>query len=51
MDAGVRLEVHLTPGDFEQLDLRFAQKIWLVAKTYSCRVVTSSSDGLDSNPP
>ena len=38
IDAGARFTVHLTPGGAETLDLRPGRRVWLVIKTYSCRV-------------
>ena len=40
VDAGARFLVHLTPGGAETLDLRPGRAVWLVIKTYSCRVAT-----------
>ena len=38
IDAGARFTVHLTPGGAETLALRPGPTVWLVIKTYSCRV-------------
>jgi ABC-type molybdate transport system ATPase subunit len=38
IDAGARFVVHLTPGGAETLGLRSGAPVWLVIKTYSCRV-------------
>jgi molybdate transport system ATP-binding protein len=38
IEADARFVVHLTPGGAETLGLREGQKVWLVIKTYSCRV-------------
>lgn len=40
VDAGRRFEVHLTPGGVETLDLKIGMRLWLIIKTYSCRLVT-----------
>jgi molybdate transport system ATP-binding protein len=41
--AGVRFEVHLTPGACESLGLAAGQQVWLVIKTHSCRLVSAAS--------
>jgi molybdate transport system ATP-binding protein len=38
IDAGARFVVHLTPGGADTLGLRAGTHVWLVIKTYSCRV-------------
>jgi hypothetical protein len=38
--GGVRFIVHLTPGGAEALDLHRGTRLWLVIKTYSCRLVS-----------
>jgi ABC-type molybdate transport system ATPase subunit len=38
IDAGVPFVVHLTAGGADTLDLRAGQTLWLIIKTYSCRV-------------
>ena len=38
IDAGARFTVHLTPGGADTLGLRPGRTVWLVIKTYSCRV-------------
>ena len=38
VDAGARFVVHLTPTAIESLRLTTGQDVWLVIKTYSCRV-------------
>ena len=38
IDAGARFVVHLTPGGADTLGLRPGARVWLVIKTYSCRV-------------
>jgi molybdate transport system ATP-binding protein len=37
--AGARIVVHLTPTGAESLALRGGDRVWLVIKTYSCRVL------------
>jgi molybdate transport system ATP-binding protein len=39
VDAGARVVAHLTPGGVESLGLRRGQRVWLIIKTYSCRIV------------
>jgi molybdate transport system ATP-binding protein len=39
IDAGVAFTVHLTPSAVRSLQLAVGQVVWLVVKTYSCRVV------------
>lgn len=38
VDCGARVEVHVTPGARESLQLRVGQAVWLVLKTHSCRL-------------
>ena len=38
IDAGARFLVHLTPGGADTLGLQPGNPVWLVIKTYSCRV-------------
>ena len=38
IDAGARFLVHLTPGGADTLGLQPGRPVWLVIKTYSCRV-------------
>jgi molybdate transport system ATP-binding protein len=38
VDAGARFVVHLTPSAADALRLTLDQDVWLVIKTYSCRV-------------
>jgi molybdate transport system ATP-binding protein len=38
IDAGARFVVHLTPGGADTLALRPGAHVWLIIKTYSCRV-------------
>ena len=40
VDAGARFVVHLTPSAADGLGLTIGQDVWLVIKTYSCRVAT-----------
>jgi molybdate transport system ATP-binding protein len=40
IDAGARFVVHLTPGGAETLALKPGRAIWLIIKTYSCRVAS-----------
>jgi molybdate transport system ATP-binding protein len=39
VDAGARFTVHLTPTGVESLHLRPGDRVWLIVKTYSCRIV------------
>jgi molybdate transport system ATP-binding protein len=39
VDAGAPFIVHLTPGGVESLGLRTGSQLWLIIKTYSCRIV------------
>lgn len=39
VDAGVLLEVHITPSACEELQLEQNKMVWLVIKTYSCNLV------------
>ena len=43
VQAGATFEVHLTPGASESLRLAAGQRVWLVMKTHSCRVVSVRS--------
>ncbi|HYX69880.1 MAG TPA: molybdenum ABC transporter ATP-binding protein [Terriglobales bacterium] len=38
VDCGVGMEVHLTPGACEALQLRAGLQVWLVVKTHSCHL-------------
>jgi molybdate transport system ATP-binding protein len=38
VDAGARFVVHLTPSAADGLGLTVGQDVWLVIKTYSCRI-------------
>jgi molybdate transport system ATP-binding protein len=40
VDAGVPFEVHLTPAALTSLQLAEEQRVWLVIKTHSCRIVS-----------
>ena len=42
IDADARFVVHMTPGGADTLGLRPGARVWLVIKTYSCRVARSS---------
>lgn len=39
IDAGQRFTVHLTPGAHDALGLTIGASLWLIIKTYSCRIV------------
>jgi molybdate transport system ATP-binding protein len=39
IDAGVRFVVHVTPHGADAIGLRSGERIWLIIKTYSCRVL------------
>ena len=43
VDAGARFIVHLTPTGVESLDLKPGDHVWLIVKTYSCRIVADTS--------
>ena len=45
VQTGARFEVHLTPGASESLRLAAGQRVWLVIKTHSCRIVSSGAPG------
>ena len=38
VDAGHPFVVHLTPGSVDDLQLRPGTRVWLIIKTYSCRI-------------
>jgi molybdate transport system ATP-binding protein len=40
VEAGVPFVVHLTPGGSDALGLEPGRRVWLIVKTYSCRVLT-----------
>jgi len=42
VDAGARFIVHLTPTGVEALNLEPGDHVWLIVKTYSCRIVARS---------
>ncbi len=42
INCGADLEVHLTPAARDALHLAVGRSIWLVIKTYSCRVLQGS---------
>jgi molybdate transport system ATP-binding protein len=39
VEAGARFTVHLTPTGVESLRLKPGDHVWLIVKTYSCRIV------------
>ena len=39
VDAGHHFTVHLTPGAYDALGLAIGAPLWLIIKTYSCRIV------------
>src|SRR5262249_51028023 len=41
VDAGAPFIVHLTPGAIDALGLAPARQVWLIIKTYSCRIVSA----------
>jgi molybdate transport system ATP-binding protein len=43
VDAGALFIVHLTPTGAESLHLHPGKEVWLIVKTYSCRLVTNTS--------
>jgi molybdate transport system ATP-binding protein len=43
VDAGARFIVHLTPTGAESLRLNPGDHVWLIVKTYSCRIVADTS--------
>jgi molybdate transport system ATP-binding protein len=42
VDAGARFIVHLTPTGVESLHLTPGDHLWLIVKTYSCRIVADT---------
>jgi molybdate transport system ATP-binding protein len=40
VDAGQHFTVHLTPGAYDALGLAIGAPLWLIIKTYSCRIVS-----------
>jgi molybdate transport system ATP-binding protein len=42
VDAGARFIVHLTPSGVESLHLKPGDHVWLIVKTYSCRIVADT---------
>jgi molybdate transport system ATP-binding protein len=42
VDAGARFIVHLTPTGVEALRLHPGDHVWLIVKTYSCRIVADT---------
>ncbi len=45
VDAGERFIVHLTPGARESLNLATGDRVWLIVKTHSCRIVALTHMG------
>ena len=43
VDAGQRFIVHLTPGGVASLNLTTGDHLWLIVKTYSCRILAETS--------
>jgi molybdate transport system ATP-binding protein len=43
VEAGTTFVVHLTPGGVESLRLQPGSHVWLIVKTYSCRLVTGTT--------
>lgn len=43
VDAGQRFIVHLTPGGVASLNLTPGDHLWLIVKTYSCRILADTS--------
>jgi molybdate transport system ATP-binding protein len=41
VDAGAPFVVHVTPGAVEALALASGRQVWLIIKTYSCRIVSA----------
>jgi molybdate transport system ATP-binding protein len=41
IDAGAPFVVHVTPSAVESLGLAAGRPVWLIVKTYSCRIVSS----------
>jgi molybdate transport system ATP-binding protein len=41
VDAGAPFTVHVTPGAIEALGLAPGRAVWLIIKTYSCRIVSA----------
>jgi molybdate transport system ATP-binding protein len=39
VESGCRFTVHLTPGGYDSLGLRAGAEVWMIIKTYSCRIV------------
>ena len=42
VDAGARFIVHLTPTGVDALQLKPGDHVWLIVKTYSCRIVANT---------
>jgi molybdate transport system ATP-binding protein len=45
VDAGARFVVHLTPHGVELLGLKPDAPVWLIVKTYSCRLLVGPPEG------
>jgi len=41
VDTGVSFVVHVTPAAVEALGLAPGRQVWLIIKTYSCRIVST----------
>jgi molybdate transport system ATP-binding protein len=41
VDAGAPFVVHVTPGAADALGLEAGRQVWLIIKTYSCRIVST----------
>jgi molybdate transport system ATP-binding protein len=41
VDAGAPFVVHVTPGAIDALGLEPGRQVWLIIKTYSCRIVST----------
>lgn len=42
VDCGILCEVHVTPAAEKALDLRPERRVWLIVKSYSCRLLRNS---------
>jgi molybdate transport system ATP-binding protein len=42
--AGAEFVVHLTPGGFESLERGTGDAVWLIVKTYSCRIASAGTE-------
>jgi molybdate transport system ATP-binding protein len=43
VEAGARFVVHLTPGGVQSLHLTAGDHVWLIVKTYSCRILADTA--------